>query len=341
MSLVPLAAALIREAVVDENAEQRLYETVSDKATREGLLQAEISEAELESLSPREWLWFARWRQSQGGPLDPLLLDYLGLATLSSRLARFELRSLVMRDPRTDLFALLDWDGAAAYDLGLSWLEAHAREFDDSAEVARDALQVATNAAWFALRTLTAPDHPHADQVRELLSEFARTRELSSQITEQWIGERRTGHGADHRESETATEPESQPEAGRLSEALRRVADRIPNLSGLVDARLEAVPVMGSDSPVTPSALVLPPRADAVILDPQTRATVGGGEVRIWIAGRWIAAVGSRITVAALRSDGSVASDEQALGEAGRMRFVLDWPDPHPPTEILIAVSDA
>src|SRR5215468_2755028 len=101
MSLIPVAAALIRQAAADENYAQDLHDAVgADDAARHGLVFDPVGQAELDWLSASEWLWFARWRQDLGGPLDPTILSHLdlGLAT-SSRVSRFEFRGLIMRDP--------------------------------------------------------------------------------------------------------------------------------------------------------------------------------------------------------------------------------------------------
>jgi hypothetical protein len=108
MSLVTVAAATIRQAARDENYAQDLQEMVATNPTAlEGLVHRPIDESDLRWLSPSDWLWFARWRQGMGGDLDEGVLNHLE-SWVRSRFARFELRSLVMRDPRTNEAAVGD-----------------------------------------------------------------------------------------------------------------------------------------------------------------------------------------------------------------------------------------
>jgi hypothetical protein len=124
---------VIRQAAIDENYAQDLQQIASaDQASFDGLVHAPIVQADLRWLSPSEWLWFGRWRQSMGGQLDAVLLDYLGI-TLRSRFARFELRGLVMRDPRTIESASRGARNSQEHsDTGLRWLQRHAQETPDS-----------------------------------------------------------------------------------------------------------------------------------------------------------------------------------------------------------------
>lgn len=186
MSLIPLAAELIRRAAADENYAQDLHSAVQDKDAFDGLVHGGIVEPDLGWLAPSEWLWLARWRQGMGGRLDALLLDYLEFA-ISSRSARYELRGLVMRDPLTDsLAARTSATDPELDDVGLRWLRAHSQEFPDPLEVARDALQYATEAAWFTLRVLTSLGHQRGEQVRQELAAFASERELGGELPSRW-----------------------------------------------------------------------------------------------------------------------------------------------------------
>jgi hypothetical protein len=335
VSLVPAASALIRQAAVDDRFAQDLYHSVQADDAFEGIVNASISEGDLPWLTPSEWLWFSVWRQALGGPLDARLLEYLERTTVDARAARFQLRGLVMRDPRTEDAATSDADAAvASAEPGLSWLRAHARSFPDSAEVARDALQYATQSAWFVLRVLTATTHPHAGEVEALLDQFARERELGPEVTRFW-------------RSPDTTLPSTPQARGRrvvgpLSDRLQSVAERLRNATSVIGARLEPISVLGSEVPVRPFALVLPPEAESVLIaDAQTRATVGGGSIHVWMSGRWVVPDGTRIAVFAVASTGEVSEDEAVLAQDARLRFVLDWNDPVPPDEILIAVVES
>jgi hypothetical protein len=124
-------------------------------------------------LSPREWLWFARWRQDLGGRLDPLVLSHLDVVLANaSRASRFEFRGLIMRDPRANRAAPGAISRQSQYvDAGLQTAARHAGNFPDSLEVARDAVQYATPAAWFTIRVLTSLDYRRAEQVRDWLAQ--------------------------------------------------------------------------------------------------------------------------------------------------------------------------
>ena len=111
-----------------------------------------------------------------GGPLDGRLLEHLAVAA-TSRTARFELRGLVMRDPVTvKLAPPYGADDFLPPDdeyTGLHWLRSHAHEFPDPLEVMRDAVQYATEPAWFTLRVLTSYGHERWGEVRDWLEQFA------------------------------------------------------------------------------------------------------------------------------------------------------------------------
>jgi hypothetical protein len=143
MSLIALAAPLIRLAATDDGYAQDLYETVTgDHDAWAGLVNGHISEDELDLLTPAEWQWYATWRQSLDGGLDPVLLDHL-VVTATTRFARFSYRSLVLQDPATnDLAPRFDTgleltlqvdripsaaDEAGDPVLGLQWLDTQAR----------------------------------------------------------------------------------------------------------------------------------------------------------------------------------------------------------------------
>jgi hypothetical protein len=186
MSLIPLAAELVRRAASDENYAMDLDACVrADESAFEGLVNARIDTPELGWLSPSDWLWFLRWRQSRGGSLQPVVLDFLA-SIGASRAARFQLRFLVMRDAATEEWALRSYEVGHAESVGLTWLDLHARASADSEEVARDALQAATEPAWFTLRVLTSLDDRRSTRVRTQLLEFAHTNEIGNEITSRW-----------------------------------------------------------------------------------------------------------------------------------------------------------
>lgn len=186
MSLIQISAELIRRAVVDDGYAQDLREAVeADQGALEGLVYAPIVEDDLGWLAASEWQWFAHWRQSMSGPLDETILRHLSLAAVT-RYARFDLRGLVMRDQRTNELAPEAGSRETRHDLGLRWLTAEAQEFPDSIEVARDALQYATEASWFTLRVLTSIDDQRGGEVRAQLREFAAQRQLGEEIMHRW-----------------------------------------------------------------------------------------------------------------------------------------------------------
>jgi hypothetical protein len=191
VSFVPLAAQLIRQVVIDENYRMDLERIVSrDEEVARGLILDSITDSDLGWLTPNQWRWFASWRQSKGGGLDPTLLDYLTETSLS-RTSRFQLRGLVMRDRDTvrgarDVDAALQADGVVAENTGLRWLRSHAIEYPNSIEVARDELQFATDAAWFTLRALTGLSDERGPEVSALLLQFARSRQLPRELIALW-----------------------------------------------------------------------------------------------------------------------------------------------------------
>jgi hypothetical protein len=132
MSLIPLAAHLIRLAATDDGYAQDLYDAVYYAVNKEedptaGLVEAPIQEYERSYLTSTEWQWYASWRQAQGGKLDSVVLDHL-TASASTRFARFKVRELVLRDPRTNELAgerNNPPDGPDA--IGLNWLSEQAK----------------------------------------------------------------------------------------------------------------------------------------------------------------------------------------------------------------------
>lgn len=189
MSLIPLAAALIRQAAADENYAQNLHNAVHENPpARHGLVDDPVEEIELGWLSPSEWLWFARWRQDLGGSLDPQILRHLNLVlATASRASRFEFRGLIMRDPAANLAATEAISRQVGYnDVGLQSAERHARDFPDSLEVARNAVQYATPAAWFTIRVLTSLDDQRARQVRGWLEQIAEQGRIDTEVRGLW-----------------------------------------------------------------------------------------------------------------------------------------------------------
>jgi hypothetical protein len=199
MSLIPIAAELIRQAAADDNYSQDLYAAVSaDQGAFRSLVTGPVEEDDLGWLSPSEWLWFAQWRQDLGGPLHRRILDHLDRALPAvSRVFRFDFRGLVMRDPASNdaietQHTLPDDSRSGRQDdgsIGLQWVQRHAREYPDSLEVSRDALQYATPVAWYALRVLTGLGDDRAEQVRQWLTQIAAEREISPEITRLWQNE--------------------------------------------------------------------------------------------------------------------------------------------------------
>jgi hypothetical protein len=186
--LISVAAQIIRTAAADDDFAQEFYEAITaDQDARQYLISEPVRPNEIDWLSPSEWLWFAQWRQDLGGPLDPVVLDHLDQALpIASRVFRFDLRGLVMRDDSSNDAADSQAANQELTDIGLRWTERHARQFPDSLEVARDALQYATPAAWYALRILTALDDPRSAQVTEWLDQIAAENGISPEIRRLW-----------------------------------------------------------------------------------------------------------------------------------------------------------
>src|ERR1700691_3971658 len=123
MSLIRTTAALIRLAASDDGYAQQLLDAVDiDQASFGPLVNGRIDEDELHWLTPSQWLWYARWRQDRGGPLDPLLLRHLDdTLLLATRSTRFEFRGLVMRDPASNDAATSSHGRFSPQDAGLQW----------------------------------------------------------------------------------------------------------------------------------------------------------------------------------------------------------------------------
>jgi hypothetical protein len=189
VSLIPVAAALIRQAADDENYAQDLHDAIQENPPAlHGLIDDPVKETELGWLSPSEWLWFARWRQDLGGSLDPQILSHLDLVlATASRASRFEFRGLIMRDPSANFAAGEAMSRQRRYeDVGLQAAERHAQNFPGSLEIARDAVQYATPAAWFTIRVLTSLDDQRAEQVRGWLDQIAEQRRLDPEVSSLW-----------------------------------------------------------------------------------------------------------------------------------------------------------
>ncbi|MGO9157761.1 hypothetical protein [Mycobacterium sp.] len=191
MSLIPIAAPLIRRAVDDDGYALDLHKAVAaDGRVLEGLIYSAIRPEDLTWLTPTQWQWFARWRQALGGKLDQVVLFHLaGFAT--NRFTRFEVRTLVLRDPNTNRLAseLSDYPSQLT-DVGLAWLTTEAQTTQYPLELMRDSLQCATEASWFALRELTSLGDERGLLVLEQLNNFADVRGISSEVTSRWRYER-------------------------------------------------------------------------------------------------------------------------------------------------------
>lgn len=181
MSLVPLAAELVRRAASDEGYALDLERAIENRTARRGLIRAPIEPQELRALSPGDWLWFMLWRQNRGAALDDVVLTHLtSLGT--SRAFRFELRGLVMRDAKTEAELKNETDRS----VGLSWLAAQALEAPNPLEVVQDALQYATEPAWFTIRSAVSSVGERGAPVRGMLRAFALERELDARIPSAW-----------------------------------------------------------------------------------------------------------------------------------------------------------
>ena len=199
MSLIQVAAPLIRLAAADDGYAQNLHDAVTtDAGAYRGLVTAAIEPAEFGCLKPSEWQWFASWRQALGGRLDEVILLHLDRCA-GTRFARFEVRALVLRNPDTNRIAFEfikppDVD----QEVGLNWLitQVHEPRVDPS-ELTHDSLQCATEASWFVLRQLTSLKDHRGNVVRNLLDEYARDHEIDLAITRLWYWQRRreaSGH---------------------------------------------------------------------------------------------------------------------------------------------------
>jgi hypothetical protein len=221
MSLIPLAAPLIRLATTDAEYAQDLRDAVFDDQAFSGLVGAEVQDDDLAELTSTQWHWYASWRQELGGGLNKVVLDHLTVSA-STRFARFEVRELVLRDPETNADALRADDASAsdrpdAIDaIGLNWLSEQARgkrveeelkrrrdegeeltpgeafelvrddALNEVFELMRDARQCATEASWFLLKRLTSLNDPRGSLVTEELRNFARDRQIDPTMTRRW-----------------------------------------------------------------------------------------------------------------------------------------------------------
>jgi hypothetical protein len=193
MSLIPLAAPLIRLAAVDDGYAQDLHDAVfADRQTLvSGLVEAQVQEADLVELTPTQWQWYASWRQELGGGLDRVVLVHLTDSALT-RFARFQVRELVLRDRPTNALAR-EFAGPAPDRpdaIGLNWLSEQARQaqVDQALELMNDALQCATEASWFLLRQLTSLRNEVGRSVGQQLELFADRREITPQFRARWYG---------------------------------------------------------------------------------------------------------------------------------------------------------
>jgi hypothetical protein len=184
MSLIQVAAPLIRLAAVDDGYAKELLDAVlADELAFGGLVGTEIQPAEVGVLKPSEWQWFASWRQALGGRLDEVVLLHLA-GSAGTRFARFKVRALVLRDRYTNGVAQFV---GLSHDVGLNWLSDQVRDPRvDPRELVRDSLQCATEASWFVLRELTSLDDHRGEIVSNLLDEFAANYEINPEITTRW-----------------------------------------------------------------------------------------------------------------------------------------------------------
>src|ERR1700761_5443944 len=122
MSLIPLAAPLIRLAATDDEYAQDLYDAIADQQAFDRLVRGPIQEADLVELSPTQWQWYASWRQELGGELDRVVLDHLTRSALT-RFARVQFPELVLRDRETNQYAPRFAGISGDYEnTGLNWL---------------------------------------------------------------------------------------------------------------------------------------------------------------------------------------------------------------------------
>ena len=188
MSLIQVAAPLIRLAAADDGYAQDLHDAVTtDAGAYSGLVAAAIEPAELGCLKPTEWQWFASWRQALGGRLDAVVLLHLAMSA-GTRFARFEVRALVLRNPDTNRIASeFIKPPESDKEVGLNWLIAQVHDPRvDPSELMHDSLQCATEASWFVLRQLTSLDDHRGDLVRKELDSLRRADEIDSAITKRW-----------------------------------------------------------------------------------------------------------------------------------------------------------
>ncbi len=99
MTLVPLAAELIRRATQDPGYEITLFDaTASGTAAR---LRDPVESEELPWLSAGEWVWFAEWRLSVGWSVDIVVLDHIDRWTHTAEM-RHRLVTLALRAAERD-----------------------------------------------------------------------------------------------------------------------------------------------------------------------------------------------------------------------------------------------
>lgn len=225
MNLLSATAPLIRLAAADEYHAYELFDAFeSERRGRDRdervlsrlVYEPAVEEDDLAALTPAEWQWYARWRQALGGRLDPVVLDYL-TDSASTRFARYEVRALVLRDPRTNEFAR---GHDTSDDIGVNWLRdqaqgarvekmieaqgvrrararaANARveepidedsaRVEEALELTQDALQCATDASTFLLTRLRSLPGEPGESVNAYLEAAENRRVRSSEITTNW-----------------------------------------------------------------------------------------------------------------------------------------------------------
>lgn len=188
MSLIPLAAELIRLAATDVGYQRTLDIAMTDDLAFRGLVSEPIDQQDLAWLSLSEWLWFLQWRQDRGGATGEIVLGYLEEQLRDGpRFLQFSLRGVALLDPVVNAEAArkvsedLEIEGS-----GLRWLRNHALEVAQPLELARDALQFGTPAASYVLRILTSRREGRSSEVRAWLGRLAGARRLDREMTDQW-----------------------------------------------------------------------------------------------------------------------------------------------------------
>ena len=126
--------------------------------------------------------------------------------------------------------------------------------------------------------------------------------------------------------------------AGRLKDALSQRGEGAPGPVLLTLVRPVGVRAAPTPSAPAPARLSLPDGASELLgAELETHLTIGGGQVKLWLAGLERVPVGSTIEVAASRADGPIAAASAVVEDgASPVRVSIPWDEESPPEAIAL-----